>query len=254
MKFGSNHYFYSLMPNDYFQFKQFIVKQGACAMKVTTDACLFGAWVAATINQQLPSVNRLLDIGTGTGLLSLMLVQKCNAQIDAVEIDKPTAIQAQQNFVASPWNVRLQVYNTSIQQLNPSHHQNYNFIIANPPFFDNDLKSNDTKRNLALHGASLSLEELLTAIQKLLVNDGEFAILLPYHRTDYFIEIATKKGFHLHMKNLVKQTPHHTYFRAMLWFGYKAKKMQQTEIIIKEKSVYSSVFAALLKDYYLKDF
>ncbi len=204
------------MPNNYFQLKKFTVQQGDCAMKVTTDACLFGAWLAKTVDSWQLTVNRTLDIGTGTGLLSLMLAQKCNTKIDAVEIDEAAATQAQQNFELSPWKDRLQAYNSSIQLFKQS--TNYNLIITNPPFFDNDLKSNDTKRNLALHGASLTLKELLTAIKELLINDGQLAILLPYHRTDYFIEMAKTKGFHLHIKTLVKQTPNHPYFRAMVWF------------------------------------
>ena len=253
MKFSSNHYFYSLMPNDYFQFIQFIVKQGACAMKVTTDSCLFGAWVAATINQQLPSVNRLLDIGTGTGLLSLMLAQKYNAQIDAVEIDKLTAIQAQQNFVASPWNVRLKVYNTAIQQLNPSHHQNYNFIIANPPFFDGDLLSPANEKNIAKHSTELSLHELLDVIDTNLDVSGSFGILLPYHRASYFEELASKKSFYLTEKLSVRQTPKHDFFRNIMHFSrIKENPPDAFELSIhNEQGNFSNEFAELMKDYYL---
>ncbi len=218
-------------------------------MKVTTDGCLFGAWAA--INYQPSTINYILDIGCGTGLLSLMLAQKNKAIIDAVEIDEPAATQAQQNFAASPWANRLQVYNKSIQQFCQEPTKQYDFIITNPPFFNNDLKSGNAKRNMALHSSVLSLEELLIAIQKLLIPTGKFAILLPYHRLDFFVELASNAGFYLHKKTVVKQTPKHPNFRAMLLLGYQAKSTQETEIIIKMEDEYTQDFIVLLEDYYL---
>lgn len=238
------------MPNHYFQFKQFTIQQGNCAMKVTTDGCLFGAWVSSVICQ-LPSFNSILDIGCGTGLLSLMIAQKTNAAIDAVEIDNAAATQAQQNFAASPWVNRLRVYNTSIQAFNQPAIKRYNFIITNPPFFNNDLKSDNAKRNIALHSSVLSLEELLLCIQNLLLATGKFAILLPYYRLDFFTGLASNAGFYLQKKTVVKQTPKHAYFRVLLLFGYDEKIVQQEEIIIKADNQYTEVFKVLLTDYYL---
>ena len=240
------------MPNNYFQFKQFIILQGNCAMKVTTDGCLFGAWTASAISQ-LSAVNSILDIGTGTGLLSLMIAQKSNATIKAVEIDEPAATQAQHNFAASPWANRLQVYNTSIQQFTQQPTKQFDFIITNPPFFENDLKSHNANRNTALHSSVLSFGELLGAIQKLLLPNGKFAILLPFHRLDFFVGLAVNAGFYLHQKTLVKQTPKHLNFRAILLFGYEVKSMQEKEIIIKVEDEYTADFSDLLKDYYLNE-
>lgn len=245
------------MPNHYFQFKQFTVQQEHCAMKVTTDACLFGAWAASLIKNEKLIISNCLDIGTGTGLLSLMLAQKLSAQIHAVEIDEVAGNQARENFISSPWKERLHIHQTSIQQFsNPPINQLTNkpinlfdFIITNPPFFDNDLKSDDQKRNLALHSSSLSLEELLEAIKLNLSANGKFAILLPYHRTVYFIELA--KGFYLEQKTLVKQTEKHPYFRSMLLFGSQPISTNESEIIIKKNNQYSETFTDLLKDYYL---
>ena len=169
------------MANDYFQFKQFLIKQDKCAMKVCTDACLLGAFAA----NRLPlTVHRLLDIGTGTGLLSLMLAQRnLNAVIDAVEIDEAAAEQAKENFNNSPWKERLNVHNEPIQKFAKSINKKYDVIICNPPFFENDLKSNDNQRNLALHSAALSLEELISIVGFLLEKNWKlflFASISPH--------------------------------------------------------------------------
>ncbi|MEO8711563.1 MAG: methyltransferase, partial [Parafilimonas sp.] len=172
------------MPNDYFRFKQFIITQDKCAMKVCTDACLFGAWAAH--NPQLEASN-ILDIGTGTGLLSLIYAQKnMHASIDAIEIDEAAVQQARENFEASIWKERLHVYNTSIQQFATSSNKKYDVIICNPPFYENDLKSENKQRNLALHSDALTLEELISDVDLLLGDDGSFFVLLPFHRTKYF--------------------------------------------------------------------
>lgn len=240
------------MSNNYFTFKQFTIQQSDCAMKVTTDGCLFGAWVAKIVcTNQIP-IAKTLDIGMGTGLLSLMLAQKINTQIDAVEIDTATAMQAQANFTASPWARQLQVYQTAIQTFSTVTSNLYNLIITNPPFFEHDLKSADGKRNMALHSAALSLETLVATIHCLLATNGQFAILLPYNRVRYFTELTIPYGFVLHQQVLVKQTPKHPYFRAMLLFGFTQKTMVQTDLIIKTEDAYTEDFKMLLKDYYLQ--
>lgn len=237
------------MSNNYFQFKQFTVQQENCAMKVCTDACLFGAWIAEKVKSENEKIKNILDIGTATGLLSLMLAQKSNANIDAVEIDESAAIQAQQNFAASPWKERLKIYNTTINEFRLDY--KYDLIISNPPFFENDLKSSNNKRNLALHSSELTLEELLQAIIVNLKKDRSFAVLLPYHRTEYFETIAKQKYF-LQEKVLVKQTLNHNYFRSMLLFGPALNETKHSVITIRESNnQYSKEFIALLKDYYL---
>ena len=241
------------MANNYFQFKQFTVFQEGCGMKVTTDTCLFGAWVAEIVGTKnlLNNNSSILDIGTGTGLLSLMAAQKCSCTIDAVEIDVEAYKQATNNFTNSPWKDRLTVFNDDVKKYQPENDLLYNFIITNPPFFGNDLKSNSSKRNLAMHCEELSLEELLSAIKNLLFTDGFFAILLPYHRSIYFEELAADNGFYLAEKVLAKQTESHSPFRTMLLFGNKKKEIVEKEIIIKEGNFYTDYFSSLLKDYYL---
>jgi tRNA1Val (adenine37-N6)-methyltransferase len=241
------------MPNDYFQFKQFLIKQDKCAMKVCTDACLFGAWTASLINNEQLKIKNCLDIGSGTGLLSLMLAQKLpDAIIDAVEIDTNAANQTKENFDASLWNERLHVYNTPIQKFANLQFQQYDLIISNPPFYENDLKSDDEKRNIALHSSDLKLEELINIADTLLNSNGSFFVLLPYHRTTYFLQLTGDK-FYLREKAFVKQTTKHNYFRSMLWLTKQTSMQHQSEIIVMdEANKYSEKFILLLKDFYLR--
>ncbi len=237
------------MPNDYFQFKQFTVYQEHCAMKVCTDACLFGAWLANKINS-FPSHNmHALDIGTGTGLLSLMLAQEFNGTIDAIELDENAAEQAAENFSRSPWSEKLTVLKGDVRELSEKYR--YDFIFSNPPFFKDDLKSEDANRNLALHSSMLTLTDLIKVIKKHLHTNGKFALLLPYHRMQEFIQIAEAGGFYVEEIVQVKQTPKHGYFRAMLLFNTVPVSLATADIIIKEADQYTSAFTSLLKNYYL---
>lgn len=238
------------MSNHYFQFKQFIVQQQDCAMKVCTDACLFGAFVAELISKENIAANNLLDIGAGTGLLSLLLAQKTTAQIDAVEIDAAGSQQAAGNFESSPWKEKLHIFNEDITEFNSN--KKYDCIISNPPFFEGDLKSSDNNKNAAKHDTTLTLQQLLVIANKLMAEDGHFAVLLPYHRSGYCIEQAGKLNLFLTKKILVKQTTMHDFFRSILIFNKHSSTLMEETIIIKnETGNYSERFVELLKDYYL---
>lgn len=238
------------MPNNYFQFKQFTVQQEKCAMKVCTDACLFGAYAADESKKSKIKIQNVLDIGTGTGLLSLMLAQKFDAVIDAVEIDEQAYIQAKENFEQSPWKERLNIFNEDILHLKTQ--KKYDCIISNPPFYELDLKSDNRSKNAARHDTALTLQQLLQCADKFLNDDGVFAVLLPYHRVDYFIETATELNLHTFKKILVKQTPSHNFFRGIALLQREKTNLSNEEIIIKDETGnYTSTFAALLKDYYL---
>ena len=241
------------MANSYFKFKQFTINQNRCAMKVCTDACLFGALVANhifTTNKKNDSF-QCLDIGAGTGLLSLMAAQKnIQIKIDAVEIDAPAAEQVRKNIAASPWINNIQVFNEDIISFKAE--KKYDYIISNPPFFEDDLKSADKTKNNAKHDTSLSLLELLQVVDNHLATAGIFAVLLPYHRVDYFIEESKKRGLYLATQVLVKHTIKHKFFRGILFFNREETKPELSEIIIKDiEHKYTPEFAAALKDYYL---
>src|ERR1700730_5044386 len=235
------------MPNPYFQFKQFTVHHDHCAMKVCTDACILGAWFA----EKIRSYTFVLDIGTGSGLLMLMLAQKIKAQIHGIEKDLPSFRQLKDNINHCNWKDKIRIFIGDARTY--AFPERYDFIISNPPFYGNDLKSDDEKKNLAKHDSGLSLEELLQIIYINLTDDGSFGILLPYRRTAYFEEMALLKGFHLSEKLLVKQTPRHNFFRVFLHFTrLKVDPVQSYELIIqKENGKYTDEFVELMKDYYL---
>ena len=240
------------VANNYFQFKQFNVQQQHCAMKVSTDACIFGAAVAAdfaVIPQQLLSCS-FLDIGTGTGLLSLMLAQKTTVAIDAVEIDAAAVEQARQNFSASPFHHRLSVFHTDVLQFDPG--KKYEGICCNPPFFERDLQSDNEMVNAAKHSTTFTLRQLVQTADKLLTADGKLAVLLPYHRLDQFIAMANEHHFYVQQQILLRHTSAHPFFRGILFLSRTPSTAHTKELIINDgQNVYTEEFSLLLKDYYL---
>lgn len=219
-------------------------------MKVTTDGCLFGGWIAK-LESRRPKSKTALDIGTGTGLLSLMLCQvNPEIVIDAIEIDKEAAEQAKENVNASPWKEKVNVINENISDLTLS--SKYEIIISNPPFYENELKSASNKKNIAHHSDELPLNQLLTIISQHLTNTGTFYLLLPYKRKE---EIQLLLNTHLLYPNnivLVKQSTDHDYFRMMIAGGLQKTESKTTELSIRNgNQEYTREFIALLKDYYL---
>src|SRR5687768_4644120 len=149
-------------------------------MKVTTDACLFGAWCAQEVHGLVNPADYILDIGAGSGLLSLMLAQKNQVIIDAVEIDTAAAEQAKDNVASSPWEDRINIINTRV--LNWKVGKRYRYIVSNPPFYESDLKSEKKSKNIAHHDEGLRLNVLLDFIENHLTADGRFFLLLPAKR------------------------------------------------------------------------
>lgn len=219
-------------------------------MKVCTDSCLFGAWVANKLERKFIEPKFILDIGTGTGLLSLMAAQKSYAEIDGVEIDENSFIQAKDNFDKSPWNERLQAIHADIKNWISS--KKYDPIICNPPFYENDLRSFNLKKNIAKHHDALTFNDLIQVVKLNLAGNGNFAILLPFHRIQFFKKLALENNFYLNDELLVKQTLSHSYFRGMLFFGNQKASFTSKELIIKDdEGNYTQEFNYLLKDYYL---
>lgn len=235
------------MANQFFRFKQFTVHQEGCAMKVCTDACLQGAYTASYITE----ANSILDIGAGTGLLSLMLAQQFNkANITAIELDEAAAAQAARNFAVAPWATQLNVINSDVRTLSLA--SKYDLIITNPPFYETDLKSPDKLRNQAMHATTLGYEELLAVIDQHLAAAGVFSVLLPYKPFATFEVLATQKGFFARKVLHVKQSVHHDRFRTIAIFGRSGTVRDEETMAIKEAdNDYTPEFRALLQPYYL---
>ena len=236
------------MPNPWFQFKQFTVRQDRCAMKVCTDACILGAWFA----EKVPPWSRVLDIGSGTGLLMLMLAQKQKGEIEGIEIDLNAYRQLQENIGNSPWTSMLKAYPGDARSF--SFGEKFDFIITNPPFYEGQLRASGTASNLARHSSELTLTELLAVIDANLTSDGAFGILLPFHRSEAFAATALAAyGFSLREKLLIRQTPGHDFFRSILYFSRLPERSTATsELTIKDQwGVYTEDFVRLMRDYYL---
>ncbi len=235
------------MANDYFKFKRFTIKQDKSAMKVCTDSCIFGA----SITYENP--NRILDIGTGTGLLALMLAQRLTAKIDAVELEKAAALQAKENVEASPWAKDINVSNCSIQEFVSTASHRYDLIVCNPPFFNKHLVSKEKNRNLAIHNDNtLSNIDLLRCVKKLISPIGHFFVMLPPHEAKVFENLAI--DFNLFVANVIEvyDNENSKVLRLILKFQNKKTTKNLTCLNIKKNKVeYSEAFAHLLEPYYL---
>jgi tRNA1Val (adenine37-N6)-methyltransferase len=236
------------MANDYFRFKQFTIQQQHCAMKVTTDGCLFGAWVAAELSSRQPL--RLLDVGTGTGLLALMAAQQQHGHTEAIETDPAACRQAQENIAASPWAAKLTVAEADVRQYCPQH--KYDVIFSNPPFYETDLAGPDSRRNMAHHSSNLTVKELLLFIIKNLSVSGSFFLLLPFRRLQEVQTMLNTMDLHVRQQVLVRSSDNHAYFRVMLEGGFEhAVCTTQTLSIYNAERQYTPAFVQLLQPYYL---
>lgn len=221
-------------------------------MKVTTDACLFGSWCAENISVNAGNNNEinLFEIGTGSGLLSLMVAQKTNGIIDAIEIDEEAAQQAKENISASPWKERIAVYNEDVLEFHFS--KQYDIILSNPPFYENELSSGNKKKDTAHHGEGLRLEVLVRLIKQHLHPSGCFYLLLPFKRIAEAENILKKENLFINKKLIVHQSIAHQPFRVMVKGGHEQRVTEEQHMFITDdKGEYTKEFIALLRDYYL---
>ena len=251
------------MPNDFFSFKQFTIHQDRCAMKVGTDGVLLGVLSPIDAGYVLSSEKensryKILDIGTGTGLVAIMLAQRTEgkAKISAVEIDSEAALQARENASNTPW--QIDVYNNSIQDFAHECQEKFDLIVSNPPFFINSLKAPDKNRNTARHTDTLSFEDLVGSAEKLLVEEGRFTVIIPYSSERDFINIAVQKN--LSAETCVRIIPKvgKEAKRSVITFVKDADKnncnTNVTELVIETETrhCYSDEFKSLTADFYLK--
>jgi tRNA1Val (adenine37-N6)-methyltransferase len=233
--------------NNYFQFKQFKIIQEKSAMKVGTDGVLLGAWV------NINSAKTILDVGTGTGVIALMLAQRSSAEITAIEIEKNSFDEACFNFRQSPWANRITAIYHSFQEYSSEHSQKFDLIISNPPFFENASKASELNRSNARHTDLLSYSELISGCLKLLADSGKLAIILPTEHSERFISLAETNGLYVSRLTKVRPKPGKPFHRYLLEFS-----KVQTEIISDELTIELDVhnnfnieYKKLTKEFYL---
>ena len=234
------------MANPFFTFKQFTIRHDRCAMKVGTDGVLLGAWTGVNHSR------RMLDIGTGTGLIALMLAQRCpQATITAIDIDTEAVSQAIENVQSSLWADRVEVILQDI--CNYPTKQCFDTIVSNPPYFIDSLKCPDDQRNTARHTDTLDAERLLSSVARLLSNDGRFSIILPAEQTDMLIQTARTHRLYPSRQTAVITRPGLPPKRILMEFQKTKKAFQTDELIIElERHVYSEEYIALTREFYLK--
>ncbi|MDR2937334.1 MAG: methyltransferase [Prevotellaceae bacterium] len=238
------------MPNDFFKFKQFTIRQNACSMKVGTDGVLLGAWVNAGENMQ-----RILDIGTGTGVIAIMLAQRfLQAKIDAVEVDEAAANQALENVKSSPWNSRLNIFHQKFNEFANSANQRYDLIVSNPPYFLNSLTSPNSGRTTARHAEELQHEELIIGSLKLLSEQGKLAVIMPYVEGNIFIALAAKSGLFCNRKLNVSTKKDRPTKRLLMEFSRSKTKLDEENLYIENTTLnsFTDEYKELTKDFYLR--
>lgn len=239
------------MPQNTFAFKQFTIVQDRCAMKVGTDAVLLGAWVKTYGSR------RILDIGTGTGVIALMLAQKSGAEIDAIDIDPDAVAEAKVNVANSPWAERVHVQHVSLQDFAKIADHQYDLIVSNPPYFVDSLPSTEANRTAARHTVHLSFDELVKGAVKMLSKDGKLCVILPPKEGEQFMSLATQQGLHLTRITRVRTTPEKSEKRLLMQFAFSPRPQISDSVLVIEQDPtkrhsWTDEYKELTKDYYLQ--
>ncbi len=228
-----------------FKFKQFSIEGGESGMPVSTDGVMLGAWVECPIDA------KILDIGTGTGLLALMCAQRFNqAQITAVDIEMTAVAAAKQNFTHSPWHERLTALHTDVLSFTPP--ELFQRIICNPPYFNTGEQSKQSQRAIARHTDSLRHDALLKQCYQLLEEDGKASFVLPITEGEQFIELAQRQGWHLSRRCRVQPSERKPVHRLLFELAKQPCATQNSHLIIHSSDCYSDDFVQLTHEFYLK--
>ena len=234
------------MPSQYFRFKQFAIRQERVAMKVGTDGVMLGAWADTS------HATSILDVGTGTGLIALMLAQRTDAAVDAVEIDEPSAQQALENVNSSRWKDRIAIHCKSFQQFANETSKRYDLIVSNPPYFIKSLKSEEVARTVARHNDLLPHSELLNGICTLLSPSGRFAGIFPYVEGNVFVALAATFGLYCTKRVSVFGKDKGSIKRLMLEFGREKLPVEEYSISVRASNgEYTPDYIQLTKSFYL---
>ena len=235
-----------------FHFRQFDVEDERSTQRVGTDAMLLGAWASP------PGEGKILDIGTGCGVLALMMAQKTEAIIEAIDIDLSSVNEAHGNFRRSPWHARLFAIHAPLQVFSENAKPNYDFIICNPPYFSNSLKSPSARKNLTRHDQSLSLEELIRCVSKILTPNGSFVLILPAVSCDEFIGSCIKSRMYLKRKLTILPKPALPPIRTLMEFtktpsqvGSGLRPVTQNDLtILNSSETFSTEYLALTTNFH----
>ncbi|MGP3592077.1 tRNA(1)(Val) (adenine(37)-N(6))-methyltransferase TrmN [Vagococcus sp. WN89Y] len=236
------------LRRDGFTFKEFFVAHDRCAMKVGTDGVMLGAWLPVA------RARHVLDIGTGSGLLALMLAQRTPAQavIDAVELDAQAAAQAQENAQASPWAQRIHIHHADIRQWSQQTTVRYDLIVSNPPYYDEGVKCATPERDRARYTTTLDHQALLETAAMLITEEGYFCVVLPIETGESFTQKAQRLGWHLRLRTDVSETDSRLPHRVLLAFSPKAGEVFLDRLVIRGPDQrYSQSYTALTQAFYL---
>lgn len=230
-----------------FQFKQFSVDDSRCAMKIGTDGCLLGAWA------DVSGAEKILEIGTGSGVVAMMLAQRSNATIDTVEIDTDAYKQATDNFIRCPWTGRLKAFHTSIQEYVKSCKTKYDIIVSSPPYFADSLKTKDHKRRLARHTDSLSFQELVSCAKRLLNDDGRFCVIIPSESAENLVNTALIEGLYKTSILQIRPKVDAEIIRSLIQFELQKLPTTSEELAILEADGkgYTNQYQQLTNNYYI---
>ena len=216
---------------DIFRFKQFSISHTKSSMKIGTDAILLGSWT------DVANTNTILDIGTGCGIIALMLAQRSRAKVDAIDIDESSVEEASANFNSSPWNNRLRAIHSSLQDFQEKANTRYDLIVSNPPYFQNSLLPATEKLKLAKHNTTLSYGELIQSSEKLLNHHGRLAVILPYGSAEHLINKAEKAKLFLSGQLAIYPSPVKAAKRMILVFGHtKIDKIISSGLILRNEN------------------
>jgi tRNA1Val (adenine37-N6)-methyltransferase len=236
------------MSNNYFSFKQFTIYQDQCAMKVGTDGVLLGSWAV------IENASRILDVGTGTGLIAIMLAQRSMALIDGVEIEKNACLQARKNATGSPWHKRINLYHDSIQHFSETRSSSYDVIVSNPPYFRNSLKPPVRSKTVAKHDVGLNYSTLLSCSAKLLRPGGQLSFIIPAVDQKQFKGLADFHRLQPSRLTWVRPAPGKEYSRCLMEYSAMSGiAYVENELIIRKDDLktYSEDYIELTKDFYL---
>lgn len=235
--------------NKPFQFKEFTIQQDRCAMKIGTDSVLLGAWSSVSNNPF-----SILDIGSGTGVLALMLAQRSASQvIDAIEIDDNAYEQCVENFENAPWSDKLFCYHASLLEFSEEIDDEYDLIISNPPFYSEDYKTENESRDLARFVDAMPFEHLVESVSKLLSKNGIFSVIIPFKEEEKFTALASKVKLHPKRVLHIKGNPDTEIKRSLIEFSFQKGDIKTSELIIEtSRHQYTEDYINLTKDFYLK--